>query len=256
MRDTFGDILREWRGLRRYSQLALALEAETSARHLSFLESGRASPSRAMVIRLADALQMPKAATNRALQAAGFAPVYPQLPHDAADLAPVRSAIGKVLANHEPLPAVVIDQHWDITGANGAALSLFAALGLAGQSNLLEALNLAGDGAAIDNWEETALLALQRARAELIALGGDARLKTLTEKLATHPRLAKGDHSAINLNQAVIPTVFRAGGKRLSMFSTIAQFGSVQDVRASELRIEMMFPADDSTYDYFVASAN
>lgn len=256
MRDTFGDILREWRGLRRFSQLALALEAETSARHLSFLESGRASPSRGMVLRLAEALQMPKAAANRALQAAGFAPAYPQLAQDAADLAPVRAAIRKVLANHEPYPAVVIDQHWDIAGANDGALSLFAAIGLSGQRNMLEALIAAGDDEAVENWTETALLALQRARAELIALGGEPRLKALAERLAAHPRLAQGDHSGVNLNQAVIPTVFRVGGERLSMFSIIAQFGSVQDVGASELRIEMMFPADDATHDFFVAAAN
>lgn len=253
---TFGDIIREWRGLRRFSQLALSLEAETSARHLSFLESGRASPSRAMVLKLTQALQMPKAAANQALAAAGFAPVYPQLAVNASELAPIRAAVEMTLANHEPFPAVAIDQHWDITGANNAALALFAALGLAGQTNMLEALTAAAAGDAIVNWEETALLALQRARAELIALGGDARLKEKIDRLAGHPRLAGGELSLINLNQAVIPTRFRAGGSSLSMFSTIAQFGSVQEVAASEIRIEMMFPADEATRRYFHAAAN
>ncbi|MEE2692657.1 MAG: helix-turn-helix domain-containing protein [Pseudomonadota bacterium] len=256
MTTTFGDILREWRGLRRFSQLALSLEAEMSARHLSFLESGRASPSRAMVLRLAEALQMPRAIANHALQAAGFAPAYPQLGAGAVDLAPIRTAIDVTLSNHEPFPAVAIDQHWDILAANSAALTLFAAIGLAGQSNMIEALTAAGDGEAIENWEETALLALQRTRAEMIALGGDARLKTLADRLAAHPRLADGDLSSINLNQAVIPTRIRVDGSSLAMFSTIAQFGSVQDVSASEIRIEMMFPLDDATRRHFIAAGN
>ena len=256
MSTTFGDIIREWRGLRRFSQLALSLEAETSTRHLSFLESGRASPSRAMVLKLTEALQMPKAAANHALTAAGFAPAYPQLGADAADLAPIRAAVEMTLANHEPFPAVAIDQHWDITAANRAALALFSALGLAGQTNMLEAITVAAAGDAIENWEETALLALQRARAELIALGGDARLKEIADRLAGHPRLADGELSSINLNQAVIPTRFKTNGARLSMFSTIAQFGSVQDVTASEIRIEMMFPADEATWRYFHAAVN
>ncbi len=246
-----GEIIREWRTLRRFSQLDLSLEAETSARHLSFVESGRANPSRAMVLRLASALQMPRDVANDALRAAGFAPAYPQLAADAPDLAPVRSAVATMLANHDPYPAIAVDRHWDITAANGGAIRLFGALGLAGQTNMIAALIAASHGNMIENWEETALLALSRARAELIHLGGDERLKTLTAQLAAVPRLAHGDHSTIDLTQAVIPTVFRIGAARVSMFATIAQFGTVQDVSACDIRVEMMFPNDEVSRDWF-----
>lgn len=251
MPSPIGEIIREWRALRRFSQLDLSLEAQTSARHLSFIESGRARPSREMVLRLADALAMPKATANRALAAAGFAPVFPQLAANAAELAPVRAAIETMLRNHEPFPAVAIDQDWTIMSANDAAIALFSALDLGGAGNMLEALLQAGDGDAIENWEETALLALQRVRAEIAALGGGEKLEALADALAHHKRLAGADLAGVNLNQAVIPTHFRLNGERLSMFSTIAQFGTVQDVGASELRIEMMFPADETTRRYF-----
>ncbi|MEX0645966.1 MAG: helix-turn-helix domain-containing protein [Parvularculaceae bacterium] len=247
----FGDLIREWRSIRRYSQLDLSLEAETSARHVSFLESGRARPSRGMVLKLSEALQMPKAIVNHALLAAGFSPAFPQLAEDAPDLAPIRAAIDTIMKNHAPLPAIAIDQHWTIIAANGPALALFQALGLVGAANMIEALILAADGDAIENWVETSLLALTRLRAEIIHLGGDAVLDGLARKLAGHPRLADADLGAIDLNQAVIPSVFRVDGRRISVFSTIAQFGAVQDVAASEIRVEMMFPADEATRRYF-----
>jgi transcriptional regulator with XRE-family HTH domain len=247
----FGDLIREWRSIRRFSQLDLSLEAETSARHVSFLESGRARPSRGMVLKLSEALQMPKAIANQALFAAGFSPAYPQLAEDAPDLAPIRAAIETVLKKHAPLPAIAIDQHWNIIAANGPALALFGALGLAGAANMIDALLLAAQTDAVENWEETSLLALARLRAEISQLGGDATLDALARKLAGHPRLAEADLGAIDLNQAVIPSVFNVAGRRLSMFSTIAQFGTVQDVAASEIRIEMMFPADEPTQRYF-----
>lgn len=246
-----GEIIKEWRTIRRFSQLDLSLEANTSARHLSFVESGRANPSRTMVLRLASALQMPRDVANDALRAAGFAPAYPQLAADAPDLGPVRAAVATMLSNHEPYPAICVDRHWDITAANGGAARLFSALGLAGQTNMIEALIAAGESNSIENWEETALLALARARAELMHLGADERLKMLTQRLAGHRRIANGDHSAIDLAQAVIPTSFRVGATLVSMFATIAQFGTVQDVTASEIRVEMMFPADEASRNWF-----
>ncbi len=247
----FGDLIREWRSIRRFSQLDLSLEAETSARHVSFLESGRARPSRGMVLKLSDALQMPKAIANQALLAAGFSPAYPQLARDAPDLAPIRAAIDMIRKIHAPYPAVAIDQHWNIIAVNEPAIALFHALGLAGAANMLEALIVAADGDAIENWVETSLLALTRLRAEIVHLGGDPVLDALARRLAGHPRLAGAELGAIDLNQAVIPSIFNLNGRRLSIFSTIAQFGAVQDVSASEIRVEMMFPADEATRRYF-----
>lgn len=249
MNRTFGDLLREWRGVRRMSQLDLALAAEVSARHVSFLESGRAEPSRAMTLRLAAALDLPKAAANEALKAAGFAAVYPALPPSAPDLAPVRRAISMTLASHQPFPGIAISRTWDILEANETARQLFAALGAG--PNMVEFLIFLGDLDIVENWEETAFLALLRLRSEIAHLGGDERLSDYAARLARHPRLRRADLGAVDLDQAVIPAIFRVGDRRLSVFSTIAMFGSVQDVSASEIRIELMYPADESTADFF-----
>lgn len=256
MPEAFGDIIREWRSRRRYSQLDLSLQAETSARHLSFLESGRAKPSRAMVLKLSQALQMPKAVANQALHAAGFSPAFPQLADDSADLAPIRMAIDTILSNHAPLPAFAIDHSWNVMTANPAALDLLAALGLAGASNIVEALIAAAETDVIENWEETCLLALSRMRAEIVRCGGDRELEDVAKRLAAHNRLAAADAASIDFNQAVIPSIFRIGGARLSMFSTVAQFGTVQDVTASQTRVEMMFPADAATARWFRERSN
>lgn len=255
MKATFGDIIRQWRAIRRYSQLDLSLEAEISARHLSFLESGRASPSRAMALKLSTALAMPRSAANLALRAAGFAPAFPQLADDAPDLAPIKAAVDMVLENHAPLPAVAIDRGWNVLSANTPMTALFAAIGAAGVTNMLDALIALGETDIIENWEETALLALVRLRTEIDETGGDAALEEPARILAASPRLQSQDITAVDLNQAVVPSVFRIGGERLAVFSAIAQFGTVQDVAASEIRLEMFFPADAATRRYFEDAA-
>lgn len=251
MSGTFGDILREWRGIRRFSQLDLSLEAATSARHVSFLESGRASPSKNMVLKLSDALGMPKAIANQALNAAGFAAAFPQLPADAAALAPLHAAIRLMLENHDPLPGIAMDRHWDIVDVNKSAVQLFSALEIMGAGNMIDALGAIADSDIIENWEETALLALARLRTEIAQLGGDRILERYVAKLGNHPRLKNVDISKIDFTQAVIPSVFKIGDQRLSLFTTLAQFGAVQDVVACDIRVELMFPSDDATRDYF-----
>jgi transcriptional regulator with XRE-family HTH domain len=249
----FGDILKEWRRLRRLSQLELALSAGASARHLSFLESGRARPSREMILRLASALDMPRAVVNRALHAAGFAPVYPALPLSAPDLAPVRGAIETMLANHEPMPAFAIDRGWNLIGANGAARRLFAAVSPTAPANVIDLLLSLADGDRIENWEETAGLALQRLRAEIAHFGGDAPLEARLRALAAHPRLQP--RAPVAQDRVVIPMTLRVGPSRLSVFTVIAAFTAVEDVAASEIRIELMFPADEATRAHFAANA-
>ena len=256
MTTAFGDIIKEWRGLRRFSQLQLSLEADISARHMSFLESGRAQPSRSMVLRLADALNMPKEIANQAMNAAGFAAIFPQLPLDDDALSPVREAVSLMLSNHEPLPAVAIDRHWDIIDQNPTTAMFFNALGVTGATNMIDALGAAGETDMIENWEEIALLALTRLRSEIIQHGGDRVLENYAAMIANHPRLAGFDNNAVNYNQAVIPMIIRLAERRLSLFTTIAQFGTVQDVTASDIRIEMMFPADKETQAFFMQAAN
>ncbi len=251
MNTAFGNILREWRGKRRFSQLDLSLAAEMSARHLSFLESGRANPSRAMVLKLSDALEMPKAIANQALTAAGYAPVFPSLPPDADALAPVYAAMREMLANHAPLPGFAIDGHWNVIEANGPAAAMFGVFGVDGATNMVDVLLALAETDLLENWRETAFLALARLNLENMRCGGDPILSSYVGKLAAHPRLADCDDADIDYSQAVIPSVFNLNGQRLSVFSTIAEFGTVQDVAASDVRIELMFPADDATRAFF-----
>ena len=251
MRNQFGAILKDWRKLRRFSQLDLSLEAEMSARHLSFLESGRSNPSRAMVLRLSEALQMPRPAANQALNAAGFAPVYPSLSDDAPELAPVNQAIATMIDHHDPFPGYAIDGHWNVVNSNRGAEMILALASPGGPANLVDILLNSAELDLIENWEEVAILSLSRLRTEILELGGDEQLSALAGRLASHERVQKVDMGSINLNQAVIPTILRVGENRLSLFSVIAQFGSVQDTRAGETRIELMFPMDDETVRFF-----
>ncbi|VAW12375.1 hypothetical protein MNBD_ALPHA09-115 [hydrothermal vent metagenome] len=243
--------MRGWRKTRRFSQLSLALHCDISPRHLSFLESGRAKPSREMVLRLADCLEMPKPEINRTLLSAGFAPLYKSRPEDHADLAPVRQAIAALLENHLPFPGLALDRRWSITNANEAALKLLGEAGFGGHTNLLEALtDQAPENSAIINWEETVGLLLTRARAEMSSGGDDPILAGLVRDLETHfSRYAAG--MDIDRTQAIIPTRFEIGGRTLSLFSTIAQFGTIQDLALDDLKVELMFPLDDVTKRYF-----
>jgi len=251
MPSEFGAILKDWRKTRRFSQLDLSLEAEMSARHLSFLESGRSNPSREMVLRLADALQLPRPTANQALNAAGFAPAYPSLSDDAPELAPVNQAITKMLDHHDPFPGYAIDRHWNIVSSNHGAQMILALASPGGPANLVDILIKCASLDLIENWDEVAILSLSRLRTEILDLGGDDQLSALASRLSGHERVRKADMGSINLNQAVIPTIFRLGENRLSLFSVIAQFGSVQDIRAGETRIELMFPMDEETARFF-----
>lgn len=249
MKRDFGEIVRNWRRLRRLSQLDLALAAGVSSRHLSFLESGRASPSRGMILKLATALGMSKGAANEAFKAAGFAAAFPALPAHAPDLAPVRKAIVMTLERHAPYPGVAVDRGWNLIDANEPAIALFAPYGPVG--NMIELLLAVADDGLVENWEETAALSLVRLRAEIDHLGGDGPLEALATRLAAHPRLAAFEFGQVDFNQPVIPTTLKINDRRIRLFSTIAQFGAVQDVEASEIRIELMYPADDETAAYF-----
>ena len=252
----YGALLRHWRALRRHSQLSLSLAADISARHLSFLESGRARPSREMVLRLADALAMPRDAANQALNVAGFASIFPALDAAAPELAPVRRATEMMLARHDPYPGFVIDRYWNVLGANKAALFLFSTLTLPEgvAPNLIDALILAEGTGLMENWSEVARLGVARLQAEEIALGGDG---LLAEKIKTLQDLLRDCGEAVECSyetqRAVIPTVFRINGTRLTLFSTIAAFSTVQDVNAGDIRIELMFPEDEVTVAFFEA---
>lgn len=230
--------------------MALGLSANVSARHISFLETGRAKPSREMVLQLADCLTMPKPEANRALHLAGFAPAYPTRSTNDQDLAPIHRAIALLLENQMPFPAIALDGNWNIKGGNAAALHLMQDFGFEGQSNLLEAIiSQPPAESKIINWEEAIGLLLSRLHTET---GVTPKLDALVQRLAQHfEKHATG--SGFDRSKAVIPTQFLVGGKTISVFSTIASFGSVQDMVLDDLRIELTFPMDDASEAYFRA---
>ncbi len=242
----FADDLKTWRTTRRLSQLALATECGISARHLSFLETGRARPSRGMILRLSETLNMPRPARNRLLVAAGFAPVYPDLKREAVALAPFSQAIDRMLDRHAPYPAAVMDRLWRITQMNKPAETLFSGIGLTvGQSMIQLLLETNVGPEAIENWPEFGHHITMRLRAESAEAGGIAELDQAAELLAHDPTI-KAYEPPVPL-PPVTPTIFRAGPTRLSLFSTLAQFGSAEEVTLSDLKIELMFPANEET---------
>jgi transcriptional regulator with XRE-family HTH domain len=250
MANAFGPLLKEWRETRRLSQLDFAAEAGISARHVSFLESGRSRPSPGMVMRLAEVLRMPRSAANQAMLAAGFAPAFGRgLPE--ADLAPARAAVAHLLDRHMPWPAVAFDSGWTVVGTNPAAVAMLSAAGMADEPNLVRALiNEAGQSAVV-NWDEVAWLTAARLRAELAAQGKNDGLSALLLEMKALDRFRRIDAGRIDLDRAVIPVRMRAGAEVLSLFSMVAGFGSVLDPGLSDLHVELFFPADPATGEWF-----
>jgi transcriptional regulator with XRE-family HTH domain len=242
----FGLVLKEWRGRRRMSQLDLGHTAKVSPRHIAFLETGRARPSRTMVLQLSEALDMPRAARNILLNAAGFASAYRTRTLADGEMAHVRAAVDWTLARHDPYPAFALDRHWALVAANQMATMLLAAIGIKVGDSLLDAM--IGPGpfwSAIENGAEIARYVIARLRLESEHLGGDPVLDTAVENL-----LAKFPPKPSDTAEAVPPVVstrLRAGETTLSFFSTIAQFGTAEDMALADLRIELLFPADEAT---------
>jgi transcriptional regulator with XRE-family HTH domain len=249
----FGDYLREWRQRRRLSQLDLALEAEISTRHLSFLETGRSQPSREMVQLLAEKLDMPLRERNVMLASAGFAPVYSTRSLDDPALQSMREAIDLVLKGHEPYPALAVDRHWSLVTANGALLSLVQGVDPALLKPPVNVLRLsvhpAGLGRRIVNFSEWRDHLIARLHHQ-VNVTGDAVLSALIEELRAYPipdaarRSAnlKADHASI-----VVPLQLMTEEGVLTFFSTTTVFGTPVDVTLSELAIEAFFPADPQT---------
>ncbi len=255
MDTNFGAALKEWRGQRRMSQLDLGLMSNVSARHISFLETGRARPSRAMVLQLCETLSVPRTARNVLLNAAGFAPAYRSRDLNEAEMAHVRAAVDWTLKRHDPYPAMALDRHWNVVKANGAGAFLLAGAGLAEGDSLLAAMTDTGTFArAIENWTEVSQHMVERLRTESAHLGGDDILDEAANALA---RGLEGAHRTAPeaLLPAVIPARFRAEGAVFSFFSTLAQFGTAEDIALSELKIEMMFPADEDTRNALLSMA-
>ena len=260
---SFGDQMRRWRAARRLSQLDLAGEAGCSARHLSFLETGRSKPSREMVERLAAALELSLRATNSLLLSAGFAPRFPERPLEHPALTPAHRGIRFLLDAHHPFPAFVVDRLWNIVSSNRSHQLLLRWMlgpaaemdpgGSSGEATNILHLVLAPDRLRphLANWPLVAGHLIRRLERQLSQPSCDDRLERLHERLIAYPDVAYaarrvqpfGDHDLL------VPTVFEVHGRRLAWFSTLASFGAAVDVTLAEILIESLHPMDPETAD-------
>ena len=264
--DMFGPMLRTWRRRRGASQLALALQSGVSQRHVSFLESGRARPSREMVVQLTSALDVPLRQRNAMLLAAGFAPVYRESNLGAPELTPVRQAIDRMLKQQEPYPAVVIDRLWNLLEANEAAVAFTMFLHEGPppapppgkQPNLLRSLlDPKGLRPKIANWEEVARYLVSTTYAEILADGGEPRALAFIEEVMAYPDVP-ASFRKLRFEERPPPVLtldYIVGGKSLSVFTTIATLGTPQDITLQEVRIECFFPADERSDALFKSLA-
>jgi transcriptional regulator with XRE-family HTH domain len=247
-----GLLLREWRLRRRLSQFDLALSSAVSARHLSFVETGRSRPSRELVLHLAERLEVPLRERNRLLLAAGFAPAFSERPLADPELASVRRALDRFLAAHEPYPAVIVDRHWNLVLSNDAVRLLTEGVApelLEPPANALRA-TLHPDGLAprIRNLAEWSAHLLHRVRRE-IALTGDGELESLARELAAYPGVATEPPApdAAAAGEIVLRLELDSSRGPLAFFSTLTTFGTAADVTLAELAIEAFYPADEAT---------
>jgi transcriptional regulator with XRE-family HTH domain len=250
---TFGEVIRAWRGVRGMSQLDLAAEAATTPRYMSFVETGRSSPSREMVLRLAVALDIPLRERNELLLAAGYAPVYAEHDLDHPAIEQVMSALDRMLEQHAPYPAVVMDRRWDVVRANSGAVRLFAALcapePMPEPANVLRLMLEPGPvRSAVENWGEVAPALLERVRREAVGGVVDAAAAELVERVR-----GGADAEVLAPPRSIAPLVpiidiqFRYGDRTLRWFSVVSTIGTPVDITAQELRFEAFFPSDRDT---------
>lgn len=246
----FGVRLRQWRHHRGLSQLALAVEVGSTARHVSFLETGRSRPSRQMVLRFGEALGMPLRERNQLLVAAGLPPAYPQTAVTGAELAPYRSAIEQLLRAHEPYPAMAVNAHWCVVFANGACAELFGG-NLVGSNLVRRMIGEPAAAQAIVNWPDVAWAGLTRLRRQLdqAPLDGELReLVTMTERAVAglpRPPTPPAAH--------VVCPWFRVGDQVVRTIGMAARFDQAAEVTLDELRVELLYPLDTEAERFFRA---
>jgi transcriptional regulator with XRE-family HTH domain len=243
----FGTLMKQWRQRRRLSQLDLAIEADVSSRHVSFIETGRSAPSRAMVLRLAAALDVPLRERNQMLMAAGLAPVYAERSLDDPDMAPVRDGVQQVLTAYEPFPCLAVDRGWNIVAANGGAALLMQGVApelLAPPNALRMSLHPDGLAARIRNLAQWRHHVISRLRRE-VAVSGSDDLVALLAEIESYPG---GFDETTDLGGVVVPLQLDGpDGTVLTFLSTVTTFGTALDLTAAELSIEAFLPVDDQT---------
>jgi transcriptional regulator with XRE-family HTH domain len=246
MINEFGIALKNWRARRNMSQLHLGAEANVSSRHIAFLETGRSRPSRIMVGQLSDALSVPRSSRNELLVAAGFSATFRSRALDEDEMLHVRAAMEWTLKRHDPYPGFALDRHWAIVATNSSGTRLLAHVGLSVGDSLLSAM-VENDNFknAIDNWSVIARYMAARLRTESIHAGGDPVLDRAARALiAKAPMEKQTDPSPL---PAIVATRLHINNQVMSFFSTIAQFGTAEDIALADLRIELLFPADELT---------
>jgi transcriptional regulator with XRE-family HTH domain len=253
-----GDLLRYWRESCRKSQLGLSLDSGLSQRHLSFIENGRSIPSRRTLLEIARALEIPFRDRNTLLLSAGYAPAYSEDTWDAPEMQGITKALERVLRQHEPFPAVVIDRYWNVHLRNDAAPRFFNCfIDLEKRPMPRNLLHLMFDPAGmrpfIVNWEEVATSLIQRVYRESVGRVTDQKTKELLEALQSYPEVKtklKKPRSVSIL--PFIPISFVKKGKTMDLFSMITTVGTPLSITAQELRMECMFPADDQSEEEYL----
>jgi transcriptional regulator with XRE-family HTH domain len=240
------------------SQLELALEADVSSRHVSFLETGRSRPSREMVLHLAEHLEVPLRERNGLLLAAGYAPLYSERPLDSEEMEPVRGALERFLRAHDPFPAVVLDRHYNLLTANEALGVLTAGVAadlLEPPANALRVtLHPRGMAPRIRNLAEWSAHLLHRLRRQA-QISGDRELELLHEELAAYPGVSAATLAdEPSANDVLLPLKLTTGERELSFFSTISTFGTPIDITLSELMIEAFYPANAATASHMLGT--
>jgi transcriptional regulator with XRE-family HTH domain len=247
-----GDLLREWRQRRRLSQLTLACDAEISTRHLSFIETGRSQPSRAMILHLSEQLAIPMRDRNILLVAAGYAPIFPERSLDDPALQSVRKAIDLVLESQKPYPAFALDRHWTIAASNGALPEVYVGVAPHLMQPPINALRLTlhPDGLAprianLSEWRQHSLARLRRQ----IDVTADPVLLELLRELSQYSGPGGKNHLAVPTEEpaVAIPFCIRTERGLLTFFTTTTMFGSPVDITLSELAVECFYPADAAT---------
>jgi transcriptional regulator with XRE-family HTH domain len=250
---TVGELLREWRVRRHRSQLDLALDTGVSARHLSFVETGRSRPSPELVLALAVHLDVPLRERNTLLIAAGYAPRFAETPLDDAAMGRVRSALQRLLDAHDPYPGVVLDRYWNVVAANAAAGVLVALLPgeLAGPPLNVFRASLHPDGLAVCtlNFAEWATYLVATLRRLVVRTGDpvlDALLSEVTAYSSVSELVARPGWQPDEV-PLLVPCRLLVGDAELSLFTTLTTFGTPRDITLDELAVELFFPADDAT---------
>jgi len=255
---SFGELLRYWRARRHESQLGLALAGGVSARHVSFLETGRARPSTEMVSRLTEALRLPLRERNALFVAAGFVPRHDERPMTAPALAAARHAVEFILNQQEPFPAFVLSRHWDLVMRNRASERVFGGLlrGRKRQANIMRSVfDDEGLRPLVVNWDEVALDMLAHLENQVRHVPSDAVASALLREILTLPNVPARAQPDGARPAPLLTAIYAREGRELRFFSTLATFGTPNDVTLEELCIECMFPADDATREFCRALA-